>query len=393
MPGVVEREKKISLSVVMPCLNEEQTLGRCIEKARRAMEQMDIEGEIIVADNGSTDSSLSIARSHHVHIVQEPKRGYGHVYRTGIEAARGEYVIIGDSDDSYDFSEIPRFVEKLEQGYDVVMGSRFKGSIEKKAMPWLHRYIGNPVLTWMLNLFFHTDISDAHCGIRAFTRKAYDTMNLTTAGMEFASEMVIKAKLADLRITEIPVTLSRDGRLRAPHLRSFRDGWRHLRFMLLYSPTHLFLWPGALLFCVGLLGMILLLPGPFYVAGRMFDIHVMVLASMVTILGFQIILLGLYARIFAFTHRFVNRDRHLERAFKYFNLERGLLIGGLVFLSGFGIDLYILIKWISKQFGALNQVRPALFASTLIILGVQIIFSSFYMSLLGIHEEPGHPKR
>ncbi|MDZ7724660.1 MAG: glycosyltransferase family 2 protein [candidate division KSB1 bacterium] len=376
------------VSVVMPCLNEEQTLAICLEKAKRALETLDMQGEIIVADNGSTDASLDIARAHQARIIQESKRGYGNVYRAGIAAARGEFIIIGDSDDSYDFGDIPRFVRELEKGYDVVMGNRFKGSIEKKAMPWLHRYIGNPLLTGVLNLFFRAGISDAHCGMRAFTRHAYDTMNLTTAGMEFASEMVIKAALSDLRMTEIPVTLYRDGRSGSPHLRSFRDGWRHLRFMLLYSPTHLFLWPGFTLFALGLLIMIILLPGPFYFAGHNFDTHVMVLGSMLTILGFQIVLLGLYARIFALTHRFIKRDRQLEQAFKFFNLERGILAGGIVFLFGFVINLYILITWISKDFGALDQVREALFASTLIILGVQIVFSSFYMSLLGINQEP-----
>lgn len=380
------------LSVVMPCLNEEETLAVCLEKAHQALNQLDMESEIIVADNGSSDASLDIARAHHARIVTEPKRGYGNVYRAGIHAARGEYIIIGDSDDSYDFGEIPKFVRELEKGYDVVMGSRFKGQIEKKAMPWLHRYIGNPVLTWVLNLFFQAGISDAHCGMRAFTKNAYNIMHLSTAGMEFASEMVIKAALFDLKMTEIPVTLHKDGRSRAPHLRSFRDGWRHLRFMLLYSPTHLFFWPGFLLFFIGLLTMLILLPGPFYFAGHTFDMHVMVLASMMTILGFQIILLGLYARIFALTHQFVHKDQQLEKAFNYFNLERGILIGGIVFLSGFVIDLRILITWISRQFGALDQVRAALLGSTLIILGVQIIFSSFYMSLLGIEQEPANRK-
>lgn len=371
----------------MPCLNEEETLGICLDKASRALNKINMVSEIIVADNGSTDASLDIARSHGARVVQESRRGYGNAYRAGIEAARGQFIVIGDSDDSYDFGDIPRFVDKLKQGYNVVMGSRFKGKIEKNAMPWLHRYIGNPLLTVILNLFFSAGISDAHCGMRAFTRDSYYKMNLNTAGMEFASEMVIKAALTGQSIAEIPITLHQDGRQRKPHLRSFRDGWRHLRFMLLYSPTHLFLWPGLFLFLIGLVVMSVLLPGPVYFLGHMFDIHVMVLASMLTILGFQIILLGLYARVFALTHHIFDRDRYLKRAFKYFNLERGILSGGIVFLVGFVTDIYILIKWILRDFGALDEVRLALFASTFIILGVQIIFSSFYLSMLGMNVE------
>ncbi len=372
------------VSVVMPCLNESETIGICIDQAKETLQKHNIDGEIVVADNGSTDNSVEIAESKGARVVHEAARGYGNAYRTGIAAARGKYIIIGDSDESYDFREINRFLEKLNEGYDVVMGTRMKGNIEKNAMPWLHRYIGNPLLTGILNIFFNSGISDAHCGMRAFTKDAFHKMELKTSGMEFASEIVIKSALTNLKMTEIPITLHKDGRSRPPHLRSFRDGWRHLRFMLMHSPTYLYLWPGLTLFFFGMLALVLLLPGPFYIAGRMIDIHVMVLGSLCAILGLQITSTGMFARVYALVHRFIPADKPLQKAFKYFNLERGILAGALVFLTGFVMDLFILVKWIVKDFGALDQVRLALFASTLIILGVQIIFSSFFLSMIGL---------
>jgi len=375
------------VSVVMPCLNESETIGTCIDQAKETLQKYNIDGEIVVADNGSTDDSVKIAESKGARVVYESARGYGNAYRTGIAAARGQYVIIGDSDESYDFREINRFLEKLKEGYDVVMGTRMKGKIEKNAMPWLHRYIGNPLLTGILNLFFNSGISDAHCGLRAFTKDAFHKMELKTSGMEFASEIVIKSALTNLKMTEIPITLHKDGRSRAPHLRSFRDGWRHLRFMLMHSPTHLYLWPGFALFFFGMLALVLLLPGPLYIAGRMIDIHIMVLGDLCAILGLQIISIGVFARVYALVHGFIPHDKPLQKAFKYFNLERGILAGAVIFLTGFVIDLYILIKWILNNFGALDQVRLALFASTLIILGVQIIFSSFFLSMIGLSAE------
>lgn len=372
------------VSVVMPCLNESETIGICIDQAKETLQKHNIDGEIVVADNGSTDNSVEIAESKGARVVHEAARGYGNAYRTGIAAARGKYIIIGDSDESYDFREINRFLEKLNEGYDVVMGTRMKGNIEKNAMPWLHRYIGNPLLTGILNVFFKSGISDAHCGMRAFTKDAFHKMELKTSGMEFASEIVIKSALTNLKMTEIPITLHKDGRSRPPHLRSFRDGWRHLRFMLMHSPTYLYLWPGLTLFFFGMLALVLLLPGPFYIAGRMIDIHVMVLGSLCAILGLQITSTGMFARVYALVHRFIPADKPLQKAFKYFNLERGILAGALVFLTGFVMDFFILVKWIVKDFGALDQVRLALFASTLIILGVQIIFSSFFLSMIGL---------
>lgn len=372
------------LSIVMPCLNERDTIATCIKKAQDTLKNLNVKNEIIIADNGSTDGSAEIAASLGARVIYEHEKGYGNAYRTGIEAARGDYILIGDSDDSYDFTDIGRFIDKLTQGNDLVMGTRFKGQIKKGAMPWLHRYIGNPILTGIMNLFFHTGISDAHCGMRAFSKKAYDQMALQTTGMEFASEMVIKATQLNLKMTEIPITLHPDGRTGAPHLRSLRDGWRHLRFMLLHSPTHLFFWPGFILFILGMLSMILLLPGPINIMGRLVDIHIMVLGSLFTVLGFQIINIGLYARIYAFTHKFIPKDPYLSSMFKVFNLERGLAAGAVVFLIGFALALYIFIIWIKSNFGPLNQVRLALFASTLMIIGAQLIFSSFFLSMLGI---------
>ena len=378
----------VSVSVVMPCLNESETLATCIKKAQSTLEKLGIEGEVVVADNGSTDNSVEIARSLGARVVIENKKGYGNAYRAGIAAARGKYIVIGDSDDSYDFTEIGRFIEPLQDGAEFVIGTRLKGKIEKGAMPWLHRYIGNPILTGILNWMFHSGISDAHCGMRSFTKDAYKRMNLQTTGMEFASEMVIKAAQLGLRTVEIPITLHPDGRSGSPHLRSFRDGWRHLRFMLLNSPTHLYLWPGTILFTLGIIALLALLPGPVHIAGRIVDLHVMVLGSMLAILGFQIINIGVYARIYAVTHHFRPQDETLKRAFKLFNLERGILVGSLVFAIGFFTDLYILIKWIASGFGPLNEVRLALLASTFIIIGVQTIFSSFFLSMIGIQIRP-----
>ncbi len=378
----------IFVSVVMPCLNESETLAICINKAKNTMEKLGLEGEIIIADNGSTDGSVEIAESLGARVVHESEKGYGNAYRAGISAAKGDYIVIGDSDDSYDFNDLGRFVDPLKRGAEFVMGTRLKGEIERGAMPWLHRYIGNPVLTGILNIMYHSGVSDAHCGMRAFKKNAYLKMNLQTTGMEFASEMVIKAAQLGLKTDEIPITLHQDGRSRPPHLRSFRDGWRHLRFMLIHSPTHLYLWPGSILFVTGMVGMLALLPGPVQIAGHIVDLHVMVLGSLLAILGFQIVSMGVFARTFAVTHDFIPQDAMLQKAYKIFNLERGLVTGFIVFLTGFATDLYILIKWVSSDFGPLHEVRLALVASTFIIVGVQIIFSSFFLSMLGIETRP-----
>ncbi len=380
----------MTVSVVMPCLNEHETLGSCIKKARETLNKLHIDGEIVVADNGSTDGSPQIAASLGARVVYESEKGYGNAYRAGINAAQGEYIIIGDSDDSYDFRDIGRFYEKLKQGHDMVMGTRLKGRIEKGAMPWLHRYVGNPVLTRILNVFFKSGISDAHCGMRAFTKSAYKKMELQTAGMEFASEMVIKAAMLKLDVAEIPITLHKDGRSGAPHLRSFRDGWRHLRFMLLHSPSYLYMWPGFFMFGLGMLTMLAVLLESIEFGGRIADLHIMVFGSFLSILGLQTIALGMYARIYAVTHDFIPQGQFLNKMFKLFNLERGLALGALVFLIGFALGLYIFIRWIQNDFSPVSELRFTVFASTFMIFGSQIVFSSFFLSMLGIErKKPG----
>ncbi len=385
---------EIEVSVVMPCLNEEATIAFCIEKAQRALKGLGIRGEVIVADNGSTDNSVPIAQALGARVVHQPIRGYGAAYLAGIAAAQGKLIVIGDSDDTYDFSEMERFLQPLREGYELVMGSRFKGEIKPGAMPKLHRYIGNPILTGILNLLFRAGVSDAHCGMRAFTRDAYEKLNLQTTGMEFASEMVIKAAKAKLKMTEVPITYSpRQGESK---LSSFRDGWRHLRFMLMLSPTYLFLVPGALFFLIGLGGTVALLPGPLQIGGHVpilgiplratYDVHVMTLTSLLALLGTQVILLGLYARTYAMVSGLEKQDKLIAFLFRHFSLEKGLLFGASAFAFGFIVDGWIAYQWVQSGMGALNEVRTALFALLLMALGVSFIFSSFFLSILGIRK-------
>ncbi len=373
---------KIEVSVVMPCLNEEETIGICIEKAQNAFKTDGILGEVIVADNGSTDNSVAIAEELGARVVHQPIRGYGAAYLAGINAAQGEYIVIGDSDDTYDFSDLERFITPLRNGCDFVIGSRLKGKILRGAMPPLHRYIGNPVLTGILNLLFRSGVSDAHCGMRSFTREAYQQMELQTTGMEFASEMVINAKKADLKIEEIPITYyPREGESK---LNSFRDGWRHLRFMLMLSPTFLFLILGILFLLLGFVGTVVLLPGPLQIGERAYDIHVMVLACLLCLLGYQILLLGLSARTLSIIRGFSRKGSFIQFIYQKFSLEKGLLFGFVVFLIGFLIDGWIAYDWIKSGFGTLQKVRPALFALLLMVLGAQTVFFAFFLSMLGI---------
>ncbi|MEW6609793.1 MAG: glycosyltransferase family 2 protein [bacterium] len=375
----------MDVSVIMPCLNEKDTIGICIKKALKSFKDEGVEGEVIVVDNGSTDNSDNIAKSLGAKVVYQPIKGYGSAYLTGLEEANGKYIIMADADNTYNLQEIGKFLIPLIEGYEFCIGSRFKGKILTGAMPWLHRYIGNPILTGILNLFFHGKISDAHCGMRAVTKEAYKKMNLKTIGMEFASEMVIKALKLKLKIKELPITYHpREGESK---LASFKDGWRHLRFMLLYSPTYLFLIPGIILFFIGLVFLLVLLPGPLIIGNLHFDIHYMVLGSLLAILGFQIVNLGLYAKSYSLTEHFEESDRFIEWFSQHFNLERGLVIGGLLTLSGLGINVYILIRWIVGNFGPLSEVRTGLVALTFIVIGIQTIFSSFFLSILGIRKK------
>ena len=377
--------RSVDVSVVIPCLNEANSLAICIEKAVNAFRNAGLCGEVVVADNGSTDGSAEIAERHGARVVHVAERGYGAALRAGIGASRGPFIIMGDADDSYDFSEVPRFVEKLREGYDVVMGNRFRGGIQPGAMPRLHKYFGNPGLTALLNLLFHADIGDSYCGMRGFTRALYDRLDVRSAGMEFALEMIIKAAQIGARITEISIVLWPDKRGRAPHLRSFRDGWRSLRFMLLYAPNWLFLMPGAALAGVGLFLVFWLLPGPRQVSAHVvLDIHTMIFGVIFTLLGAQILSIGAFAKVFGYAERFDRRSVSLRRVLRRVTLESGLLLGGTLFLAGFAGCAWITWQWAASGFGELHQVRQVLFWSMWLFLGLQVIFASFFLSMLGI---------
>jgi glycosyltransferase involved in cell wall biosynthesis len=373
------------ISVVIPCLNEANSIGICVAKAIAGFQAAGLSGEVVVADNGSTDGSVAIAENLGARVVRVDQRGYGAALRAGIAAATGTFIIMGDADDSYDFSDVPRFVENWKQGYDVVMGNRFRGEIKSGAMPWHHRYIGNPALSSVLNLFFHAGIGDSHCGMRGFTRAVYDRMDLRSTGMEFASEFVIKAAQLGAKITEIPITLWPDKRGRPPHLRSFRDGWRHLRFMLMYAPNWLFFLPGASLAALGLFLVVWLLPGPRSLTPRItLDVHTMIFGVIFTLLGLQILSIGAFAKVFSYAERFDRGNVSLKRALRHVTLESGLLLGGGLFVAGFAGCAWITWNWAAGGFGPLQQVRQVLFWSMCLFIGIQIIFDSFFLSMLGI---------
>ena len=377
----------IELSVVLPCLNEAETLATCIRKARASMSQLGIAGEVVIADNGSTDGSQTIARDEGARVVDVPTAGYGAALMGGIEAARGEFVIMADADDSYDLSTLGPFVDGLRGGADLVMGNRFTGGIAPGAMPPLHRYLGNPVLTFVGRLFFRSPSGDFHCGMRGFRREAILGLGLRTTGMEFASEMVVKATLERLAITEVPTTLSPDGRSRPPHLRTWRDGWRHLRFLLLYSPRWLFLYPGILLFVAGLVLGIALLPGPIEVGDHALDVTALVYAMAMVLVGFQAIMFAVFARAFAMNEGLLPVSKGLQLAFRLVTLERGLVLGVVALLIGVGIAIYSLVNWGSNDFGALDArdaIRVAVPAATLVVLGFETVLASFFLSVLGL---------
>jgi glycosyltransferase involved in cell wall biosynthesis len=375
----------VDVSVVIPCLNEANSLGICVEKAQKAFQEAGLLGEVVVADNGSTDGSIEIAQKAGARVIPVPQRGYGSALKAGIRAARGAFIVMGDADDSYDFNEVPRFVEEWRKGSEVVMGNRFEGEIKPGAMPWHHKYIGNPGLTTVLNVLFRSGIGDSHCGMRGFTRDVFERMDLRSSGMEFASEFVIKAAQIRAKTSEIPITLWKDKRGRPPHLRSFRDGWRHLRFMLLYAPNWLFLLPGGLLMAMGLALVFWLLPGPRTILHNVvLDVHTMIFGVIFTLLGAQILAIGAFAKVFSYAERFDRNTVSLKRVLKRVSLEKGLLLGGLLFVGGFAGCAYIAWQWAASGFGPLAQVRGVLFWSMWLFLGVQMIFSSFFLSMLGI---------
>jgi glycosyltransferase involved in cell wall biosynthesis len=365
-------------------LNEAQSISFCVDKALASFKEAGIRGEVVVADNGSTDGSIAIAGEHGARVVHVAMRGYGHALRAGIEAARGQFIVMGDADDSYDFAEVPRFVAKWREGYEVVMGNRFLGEIKPGAMPWHHRYIGNPVLSRVLRVFFHTPIGDSHCGMRGFSKEAYRRMDLHTTGMEFASEFVVKAAKLGVRMTEIPVTLWPDKRGRPPHLRSFRDGWRHLRFMLLFAPNWLFLGPGGALAGVGVGLLLWLLPHQRQVGSVVFDVHTMLFGMVFALIGVQIIFIGLFAKVFSYSERFDVQQHSLESWLKRISFEDGLISGALLAVVGVAGNIWIFWEWAASGFGPLAEIRGVIFWSLWFFLGVQVIFSSFFLSMLGI---------
>ena len=379
--------EQIELSVVMPCLNESATLGACIKQAQETLKRQGIRGEVVIADNGSTDGSQKIAADLGARVVAVEKRGYGAALQGGIAASRGEFVLMGDADESYDFTQLGAFVSKLREGYDLVMGNRFRGGILPGAMPASHRYLGNPVLTAIGRLFFKSSIGDFHCGLRAFRKDAIERLHLRTMGMEFASEMVVKSTLFGLRMAEIPTTLAPDGRDRPPHLRTWRDGWRHLRFLLLYSPRWLFLYPGFLLMLLGGGVVCWLLPGRRYVDEVGFDVGTMVFAAAIIIAGYQAVTFAVFGKVFAITAGLLPEDERFRRLFRIVTLEKGLLIGALLAAGGAAIFVMAGLDWRAHGFGPLDPartLRAVIPGTILLVVGFQTILSSFFLSVLGM---------
>jgi len=388
--GTGERDRHVEVSVVMPCLDEHETVGVCVQKAVGALTRSGLTGEVIVADNGSTDGSVEIAESLGARVVGVQERGYGHALRGGIQAARGQYVIMGDADDSYDFRDVPRFVGELRKGYDLVQGCRLPsggGTVLPGAMPWLHRWLGNPVLSWLARLMFRTPIRDIYCGMRGFTRASFDALDLQSTGMEFATEMIIKASLFGQRIHQIPITLSPDGRRsRRPHLRTFRDGWRTLRFFLIFSPRWLFWYSGWGLILLGVLGYAIALPG-FTIAGATFDAHTLVVASMLLLLGTQSMIFAVLTTTYAIKQGFRPPSARVDRFFAIFTLERGAVVGLVGILLGSLVILVATVTWYRTGFGPLDYattMRVVVPGATMVTLGTSVILNSFLCSMLGL---------
>ncbi|MCT2586685.1 glycosyltransferase family 2 protein [Actinophytocola gossypii] len=375
------------LSIVMPCLNEAETLATCIEKAQGYLDRSGVVGEVVIADNGSTDGSQEIARKLGARVVNVTAKGYGSALMGGIRAARGTYVIMGDADDSYDFANLDPFVAELRKGAELVMGNRFKGGIEPDAMPPLHKYLGNPVLSAVGKLFFKAPVGDFHCGLRGFRREAIMRIGLHTTGMEFASEVVVKSCMSGLRISEVPTTLKKDGRSRPPHLRSWRDGWRHLRFLLIYSPRWLFLYPGLAAFGLGLLASLALLIGPITVGSVGFDIGTMIYAAGFAILGYQAVLFSVMTKLFGAREGLLPMSQRYRHFVQRLTVERGLILGIVIFLAGVLVTVAQVIRWGGADFGAMDggqTVRTAIPAVLGLVLGFQTIMFSMFTGVLGI---------
>lgn len=386
-------EQTCELTILMPCLNEAETLGICIDKAHGFLDRHRVCGEVLVADNGSTDGSQEIALRRGARVVHVAEKGYGSALYGGITAARGRHVIMGDADDSYDFTNLMPFLAALREGHQLVMGNRFLGGITPGAMPPLHRYLGNPVLTGIGRLFFKSKAGDFHCGLRGFDKQAIEGLHLQSTGMEFASEMVVKATLYKLRVTEVATTLSPDGRSRPPHLRSWRDGWRHLRFLLLYSPRWLFFYPGILLVLAGLASMTWLLPGPQRIGEITLDVHTMLYSAMAIILGVEAVSFGLFAKVYGVGAGFLLANDRMTDIMAGFTLERGLVLGLGLFGLGLAGSLYAIYAWGSESFGDLvpgSMMRVIIPSLTSLAVGVQLMFGSFFLSVLKIPARHGH---
>lgn len=378
------------LTVVMPCLNEAETLAVCIKKAQEYFKKNNINGEVIIADNGSTDGSQDIAILNGARVINIAEKGYGNALKGGFESAFGNYIIMGDADDSYDFSNLNLYVEKLSEGNDLVIGNRFKGGIEKGAMPFLHRYLGNPVLSFIGRLFFNSKIGDFHCGLRGFSAEAYKKMNLTTTGMEFASEMIVKAHLVNLKIAEVPTTLKKDGRSRKPHLNTWIDGWRHLRFLLLYSPKWLFLYPGLFLMLFGFICSTILVITPIKLNNITFDVQTLLYTMSTLLIGFQFAIFYGLTKVFAVTQKLLPKSNRFDTIFKYITLEKGLILGFLLVITGIISSLIAVSFWSENHFGTLNfrsTSRIIIPAAFTIIIGIQIILFSFFFSILGLKDD------
>jgi len=381
-----KRRNEIELSIVLPCLNEERTVGICVAKAMTFLKEHKISGEVIVADNGSTDYSPEIAKSKGANIVHIEEKGYGSALRGGFAKAKGKYIIMADADDSYDLLHLKLFLDKLRGGYDLVMGNRFKGGIKKGAMPWHHQYIGNPILSFIGQLFFKTPAKDFHCGLRGFTKNAISRMNLQTTGMELASEIVIKASILKMKVCEVPTTLSPDGRGRRPHLRSFRDGWRHLRFLLIYSPAWLFFFPGIFLASIGGLLSLALFFGRVNIGFRYIDFHTFIAAGSLMYIGLNMLAFAVITRVYAYHTGLLPQQPRFFPAFKYVNLERGLLTGFLLIILGIALmGRAILLSSSFAQIGFDNSVRLVFGGSLALVSGTQVILTSFVLSMLGIN--------
>jgi glycosyltransferase involved in cell wall biosynthesis len=383
------RGDDLEFSIVMPCLNEVRTVGTCILKAQASLRRLGVAGEVIVADNGSTDGSVELASSLGARVVHVPRKGYGAALSAGCRAARGRFILMGDSDDSYDFSEIDGFVGRLRDGWEIVWGSRFRGTIMPEAMPWLNRYVGNPLLTVILRLLFGVRLSDAHCGMRAMSRRAFELLDLRSPGMEINSELLIRASKLGVRMTEVPITLHPDGRGRPPHLRPLHDGWRNLKVLLVYSPIGLFLVPGLLVFASGVALMVgqLFAPAdrPLAFFGLRLDFHWAIVGSTMAIVGYQIVTVYFFAKIYSVTHRIQEEDRVLSWGFRILTLERVLVVAVVVGIIGLVLDAVVAAAWLRSGFGPLLPGHTRLFVlgSTLLALGIQTFFNAFFFSILG----------